>query len=184
LNSRANRTSPDARETLHLVERKIDFLILGFFWFNLVFITYTFDLEQLLIQDTSDFEYPFWPPALIIDLAHWWGRNFDPLLMARPMWWVMTIWIDALFFGPFYVVGIYAFSKGKEWIRIPAVVYASVMLTNVTIILGEEFFGAYPAPYPFIVVAANAAWIIFPLIIIARMTTEHPFTKAARSKSD
>lgn len=168
------------REVRPLRERKADVLIIGFFWFNLVFITYMFDLEQLVIADPTDFEYPLWPPSLIIDLAHWWGRNFDPALMARPTWWEMTIWIDVLFFGPFYFFGIYAFANGKEWIRIPAVVYASVMITNVTIILGEEFLGSYPAPYPFIVVAANACWIIFPLMIITRMTNDHPFTRPAR----
>lgn len=167
------------REVVPLSDRKIDLFILFFFWFNLIFITYLFDLEQLVIRDTSNFDYPIWPPSWVVDLAHWWGRNYDPALMARPTWWEMTIWIDALFFGPFYFVGIYAFSTGKEWIRIPAVVYASVMLTNVTIILGEEFFGSYPAPYPFVVVAANAAWIIFPAIIIARMTSDHPFTRPA-----
>ena len=172
------------REVIPLRDRKVDIYILFFFWFNLVFITYMFDLEQLVIRDTSDFEYPIWPPRLMIELAHWWGNNFDPALMARPAWWQMTIWIDVLFFGPFYGFGLYAFANGKEWIRIPAVVYASVMLTNVTIILGEEFFGSHPAPYPFVVVAANAAWIIFPVIIIARMTNNHPFTRPAKDDGE
>ncbi len=167
------------REVISLYYRKVDVAILFFFGFNLFFITYMFDLEQLVIKDTSDFNYPIWPPAFIIDLAHWWGRNFDPALMARPVWWEMTIWIDVLFFGPFYVFGIYAFLKGEEWIRIPAVIYASVMITNVTIILGEEFFGPHAAPYPFIVLAANASWIIFPVIIICRMWQTHPFTREA-----
>jgi len=71
----------------------------------------------------------------MVDLVHWYGNNFDPLLIARPAWWRATIWIAALFFGPFYVFAIYAYAKGKNWIRFASIVCASVMLTNVFIIL-------------------------------------------------
>ena len=43
--------------------------------------------EQLVIADPYDFEYPSWPPRFMVDAVHWWGRTFDPLLMARPTWW-------------------------------------------------------------------------------------------------
>ena len=78
-----------------------------------------------------------------------------------------------MFFGPFYVVAIYAYTKGKEWIRIPSIVYASVMITNVTIILFEEVLGPYASPSLGIVLLANASWIIFPLLIIWRMRNDH-----------
>jgi len=167
------------RNALPLSRRKIDIPILVFFWINVLFITYLFDLEQLLIRDPGDFAYPLWPPAVVIDLAHWWGTHFDPALMARPPWWMATIWIDFLFFGPFYVFAIYAYTKGREWIRIPSIIYASVMLTNVTIILSEEFFGEFASPDPVFVVLANGAWILFPILIIYRMWRyPHPFTIA------
>ena len=63
--------------------------------------------------------------------------------MARPAWWRATIWIDALFFGPFYVFAIYAYIKGRNWIRFGSIIWASVMLTNVTIILFEEVMGEH-----------------------------------------
>ena len=37
--------------------------------------------------------------------------------MARPPFWRMTIWIDVIFFGPFYLFAIYAFIRGRNWIR-------------------------------------------------------------------
>ena len=92
-----------AREPIPLRERRADWLFLGFFVLNATFITYVVDLEQLVIADTDAFDYPLWPPAPLVDLVHWYGRTFDPLLMARPPFWRMTIWIDVLFFGPFYV---------------------------------------------------------------------------------
>lgn len=30
----------------------------------------------------------------IVDLVHWDGNRWDPLLMARPAFFRMTIWID------------------------------------------------------------------------------------------
>ena len=126
-----------------LSRRKGDIVVLGFFWLNILLITYIVDVEQIVLPDISgDWEYPLWPPAFWVDIIHWYGNNFDPVLIARPAWWRMTIWIDSLFFGPFYMFAIYAWTKGKNWIRIPSIIWASVMMTNVTIILGEEFMGA------------------------------------------
>jgi hypothetical protein len=126
-----------------LFQRRIDLAILAFFVVNLLFITYVVDIEQLIIADPAHFTYPLWPPPPAVDVIHWWGHTFDPVLLARPVWWKMTIWIDALGFGPFYVVAIYTFITGKDWIRLPSLLYSAVMLTNVTIILGEEYAGAY-----------------------------------------
>ena len=71
------------RSPIPLSERRSDWLFIGFFILNISFITYQVDLEQLVIDDPRDFEYPLWPPAPVVDLVHWWGDNFDPVLMAR-----------------------------------------------------------------------------------------------------
>lgn len=165
-------------ETLPLARRRIDLLIVGFFLINLLFVSYVIDTEQLVIANPYHFVYPLWPPRPAIDAVHWWGSHFDPLLMARPVFFKVTIWLDNLLYGPFYAVAIYAFVKGKEWIRLPSVVYAVAMISGVIMILSEEAFGQYRTSHLALVVAANASWIIFPLIILARMwATEHPFTR-------
>src|SRR5262245_29234059 len=160
-------------------ERKLDWLFVGFFLINFFFITYIVDLEQLVIADPTPgrFTYPLWPPAFLVDLVHWWGRTFDPVLLARPPWWRATIWIDSLFFGPFYAFAIYAYVKGRNWIRLPSIIWASVMMTNVTIILFEEMMGPQATPYPGMVLFANAPWFIFPILVIWRMwKSERPFS--------
>ncbi|MEA2071015.1 MAG: emopamil-binding family protein [Asgard group archaeon] len=150
-------------------QKVMDIIIIVFFIFNFIFITYMFDLEQIIILDTSNFSYPIWPPKFIVDLGHWFGENFDPALLARPAWWRATIWIDVLFFGPFYAVGTYAFITGKNWIKIPSVIWGSVMLTNVTIILFTEFV-EYSNPYWWVVLLANLSWILFPILVILRVS--------------
>lgn len=163
--------------TVPLRQRPLDVVLLVYFIFNLVAITYLFDIEQIVITDVSHFTYPAWPPRAIVDLGHWWGASFDPLLNARPVWWRATIWIDALFFGPYYAFAIYAFIRGRRWIRMPSIMYASVMLTNVTIILSEEIWGPHATPHLANVVAANAAWIAAPVLLLWKMRRE-PFPRA------
>jgi hypothetical protein len=54
------------------------------------------------------------------------------------------------------------------------------MISGVIMILSEEAFGQYRTPYLAMVIAANASWIIIPLIILFRMgLNEHPFTRYA-----
>lgn len=171
---------PEPASPVPLAARKLDWLFVGFFLINLFFITYIVDIEQLIIADSTPgkFAYPLWPPAAMVDLVHWWGRNFDPALMARPVWWRATIWIDAVFFGPYYAVALYAFIKGRRFIRLPSLVWASVMMTNVTIILFEEMIGPHATPARGLVLLVNAPWFLFPLLMLWRMGgTEHPFAR-------
>ena len=168
---------------LPLRARKLDVAIVAFFLINLCFITYVVDLEQLVIANPYHYKQPLWPPGFAVSIIHSYGNHYDPLLMARPVWWKATIWIDALCFGPFYVVGIYAFAKGRNWIRLPAVIYSSVMMTNVTIILSEEIWGPHASPHLLFVLGDNAAWLLFPILVIARMwRCERPFDSTFRRR--
>ena len=159
-----------------LRRRPFDWVFIAFLALNATFITYIVDIEQLVIADPSNFTYPVWPPAPLVDLIHWWGNNYDPLLMARPPFWRMTIWIDVVYFGPFYFAALYAFIKGRNWIRVPALVWAGMMMSNVLILMFEEAYGDYPPPNLAIVLAANLSWFIFPLLMIWRMRRE-PFPR-------
>ena len=163
--------------------KPIDIIILGYLIFNLLFVSYIISIEQIVIPgpvnlNPPNFHYPAWPPAFFVDIVHWWEGHFDPLLLARPAWYQATIWIDVLLFGPFYAIAIYAFLKRKNWIRLPAIIYSAIMVTNVTIILFEEIWGPHASAHPLIPVLANAAWFIFPFIITARMwRNDQPFTE-------
>jgi EXPERA (EXPanded EBP superfamily) len=167
------------RVSIPLRERRTDWLFLGFFLLNATVITYAVDLEQLVIADPAHFQQPLWPPAPIVDLVHWYGNHWDPLLLARPAFWQMTIWIDVLFFGPYYFAALYAFARGRDWIRVPALVWSGTMLANVLIILMEERYGEHASPAFWVVLAANASWLLMPLLTIWRMRRDHPFTRAA-----
>jgi hypothetical protein len=162
-----------------LRRRPYDIVFVLFFVVNLGFVTYIVDLEQLVIADPAHYVQPLWPPAPLVDLVHWYGTTFDPLLMARPAWWRMTIWIDVLFFGPFYAAAIYAFVRGRDWIRVPALVWAGTMTANVLIILMDERYGVTPTPHFGFVLLVNLPWLLTPLAMILRMRRDQPFSRLA-----
>ncbi len=168
--------------TVPLRRRPYDLLFLVFLVINAGFITYMFDLEQVVIADPDNFSYTLWSPEPVVDLVHWYGSNFDPLLMARPPFFRMTIWIDLIFFGPFYFLAIYAFLRGRDWIRVPALVWSGTLLANVLIILMDERYGVTPAPNFAFVVGANALWLLMPFAMIWRMRHDRPFTRLAETR--
>ena len=151
----------------------LDILLLIFYAFNLFFNVYLIDIEQVIIPDANHFTYPVWPPKFMIDLTHWYGHHFDPALIARPAWWRAAIWVDVLFLGPFYAVAIYAHIKKKNWIRMPTIMWACVLLTEMYIIIFEELKGVNATPEVGRMLLANAAWVIFPILALIRMLP-HP----------
>jgi len=168
------------RRPIPLARRPIDLAFVAFFALNLGFITYQFDLEQLVIRDPARFSYPVWPLRPVVDLVHWWGRTYDPLVMARPPFYRMTIWIDVVYFGPFYVAALYAFIRGRDWIRLPAMIWAGAMISVVSIILMEERYGIHASPRFLIVLAANLPWLLLPLAVIVRLArSPYPLTEPA-----
>ncbi len=166
-------------KTIPFSQRRVDWIFVGFFLINFFFITYIVDLEQLVIPDPSHFQQPWWPPAPLVQMVHWYGSSFDPLLMARPQWWQMTIWLDVLFYGPFYLFAIYAFVKGRDWIRVPAIFYAGMMFAGVFIILGEEAAGPHATPHLPLVLSLNLPWLLMPIFLTFRLRSEHPFRETA-----
>jgi hypothetical protein len=160
-------------------QRKWDWLFVLFFLVNLFFITYVVDLEQLVIPDPANYEQPAWPPAPMVEMVHKYGQSHDPLLLARPPWWKMAIWLDVLFYGPFYAFAIYAFIRGREWIRLPAIFYSGMMFAGVFIILGEEAWGPHAAPNFPLVLGLNLPWLLVPILLTLRLRREHPFSTSA-----
>ena len=159
--------------------RKQDWFFVAFFLINLLFITYIVDIEQLIIPDPYHYQQPAWPPAPLLKIIHAYGTGLDPLLMARPQWWKNTIWLDVLFYGPFYAFAIFAFIRGREWIRIPAFFYSGMLFADLFIILGEEIAGPHATSHLPAVFALNLPWLLVPVFLTLRLRKEHPFSAPA-----
>jgi len=167
------------RIPIPLSHRLYDLIFIIFFLFNLFAVTYIIDLESLVLEDPrKGFKYPAWPLPFMVDIIHWWGKTFDPVLLARPVWWRATIWLDVFLFGPYYVLALYAFIKGRDWIKDLSFVWSGIMFANVFIIMMEEMIGPNATHSRIAVWAANLPWFICPLFMFLRMRANngHPFT--------
>lgn len=171
-------------EVIPLRERRFDIVLLGFFFVNLFIVTYQADIEQIVIKDPNNFSYPIWPLPFVIDFMHWYSEKYDPLVFNRPVWYQTTVWIDQLFYGPFYAAALVSFWKGREGIRNWCFIWAPVMLAVVTIILHEEWRGPYASDYMWLVLLTNASWIVFPILVLRRMWNEHPFTRPVTIRTE
>jgi emopamil binding protein len=81
---------------------------------------------------------------------------------------------------PFYVVLVFALVKGKNWIQLPAVVYATMIVTLTGIVVfGVEFFGdpATRTGNPPKFLAFNLPYVLVPLLLLIRMRAARPFTR-------
>jgi hypothetical protein len=79
-------------------------------------------------------------------------------------------------FCPFYLVSIFAIVTRREWIRIPIIIYSSILFVDLSAFFVEGIWGEMPSPNMWIFTAGYGYYQIFPIIAIARMWNDHPFT--------
>jgi hypothetical protein len=122
--------------------------------------------------------------------------GIDPVLIANPRFVQLTVgFVSAMLFGTFYLVLIYAFVRGREWIRLPAVFYAGMVVMGTGLYLGVGALGDaplfalacgpgsgfdYKSPSVLQSFAYNLPYPLVGLLLVARMWRPHPFTRRAR----
>ncbi len=83
--------------------------------------------------------------------------------------------ISGLIYGPFYLVLVYAFIKGANWIRLPALIYVGAMCHGMTEFICWEY-GIGPAPsIPGVFWAFNLPYALVPILLGIRMGHHMPF---------
>jgi hypothetical protein len=111
---------------------------------------------------------------------YWYAVDADPLFMHPPVWMRFVTGLSTFVYGPFYFVLAYALIKGKNWIQLPAVIYAT-MISGITgiLVFGVEFFGEpeFRTQNPLKFLAFNTPYVFFPLLLLARMRKPMPFTR-------
>jgi hypothetical protein len=116
----------------------------------------------------------------------------DSLILVDPRFVQVTVGTSAVLFGVFYLVLIYAFVRGRGWIRLPAVFYAGMVVMGTGVYLAVGLLGDAPLfhlacgpdsayDYKFVSAAKSLAYNLpYPLVallLVARMSRAHPFTQ-------
>lgn len=107
----------------------------------------------------------------------WYGRTIDPLFLANPQWLRVMSGISAWVFGPLYLLLAWAFWRGVESARGPAIGWAIAILYSLCLHLWMEFFGDHPSPHPILLMAVYLPYVIVPIAVLVRMRDDRPFSR-------
>ena len=118
-----------------------------------------------------------WPPAFIWPLYFWWCEHADPILQYNPLWIKYLSLLSPVIFAPFYIINIYAILTRQNWIRIPSVIYASILFVDLSAFYVEAIWGELPSPNMWIFSAGYGYYQMFPLLLLYRFWADDPFCK-------
>jgi hypothetical protein len=116
--------------------------------------------------DAAALGLSFWPPNTTKRLVAWWVRLCDPLLGTPPLWFRAMTWFEVLVYPFFCAASCIAIYRGlgkSRWIRLPAVVFASIVGYSFLFIVAEYTFGSYKNPAPWIFMSAYLPFFILPV---------------------
>jgi hypothetical protein len=88
--------------------------------------------------------------------------------------------ISAFVFGPFYILLVYAFVRGRDWIRLPALIYVGAMMHGLVEFMVWEWVIGPPPRHPIGFWLFNGPFAIVPLLLLWRMWRPAPFSRPAR----
>lgn len=161
-------------DALRLRDRPIDIVFAAFF--SAFFVTSL--ISDLLPTVGVDFSHP---SSNFFANSNWWyAHDADPLFMHPPTWMRIITGLSAFVYMPFYVVLVFALVRGRDWIQLPAVIYATmiVALTGI-VVFGVEFFGEpeFRTGNPAKFLAFNLPYVLVPLALLIRMRAPRPFAR-------
>jgi uncharacterized membrane protein YccF (DUF307 family) len=160
---------------LPLKERRIDI------FFSVVFCI--FALTSGIADALPTLGVPLTPdsPNFLARANYNYAYGCDPLFLNAPVWMRFVTGLSAFVYGPFYLVLAYALIKGKQWIQLPAVIYAT-MISSITgiIVFGVEFFGEPEWQVQNVpkFLSYNTPYVVIPLLLLVRMRKPEPFSRS------
>lgn len=159
---------------LPLRERKIDV------FFAIVFLLFAVTSGISDAIPTLGIEMRPDSPNPLARANYWYAIDTDPLFLHAPTWMRFATGLSAFVYGPFYLVLAWALVKGRNWIQLPAVIYAT-MISSITgvLVFGVEFFGEPEFRVLNVTkfLSLNLPYVLIPLLLLVRMRKPLPFTR-------
>jgi hypothetical protein len=157
-------------EPIPLRERAVDRALVGGF---LVFAATSVFVDRLAALDVDVCEAGSLGGSLC-----WYGRTLDPLFLANPQWLRVMSGISAWLFGPLYLAFAWAFARGVDAVRGPALAWAVAILYSMVVHLWMEMFGEHPAPHLGLLLLVYLPYVVLPVLVLWRLRGPTPFTRS------
>ena len=161
-------------KNLALKQRGFDYVFIVFFSWAFISCMISDAIPTLGIVQSPD------SPNILAQINYAYSSVNDPLFMHPPIWMRFVTGLSAFVYAPFYLVLVYALIKGKNWIQLPSVIYATMIVTLTGIVVfGVEFLGEpeYRTPNPLGFLAYNTLYVLIPLLLLIRMRKPQPFAR-------
>ena len=161
-------------KNLPLKQRGFDYVFIVFFTWAFISCMISDAIPTLGIVQSPD------SPNILAQINYAYSSVNDPLFMNPPVWMRFVTGLSAFVYAPFYIVLVYALIRGRNWIQLPSVIYATMIVTLTgVVVFGVEFFGEpqYRTPNPLGFLAYNSLYVLIPLILLIRMRKPEPFTR-------
>lgn len=121
--------------------------------------------SQLVLADILGPDNVWEQLGLAGAMRQWSSLVGDSLVASPPAWFKAIIWCELLLQLPFCAVGAWAWASQKEWIRLPAALYAGHVLTTMApIVTVLAMDGTTPLG-----LAVYGLWILFPALVLMRI---------------
>eukprot|EP00871_Galdieria_phlegrea_P001058 jgi/Galph1/1953/GphlegSOOS_G637.1 len=133
--------------------------------------------------DATALGFRSWPPKATRKIVLWWINLCDPLLGQPPLWFRAMTWFEVTVYPIFCAAFCYAIYKGLtkcRWVRIPAIVFASMVGYSFLFIVAEYVFGPWKCPAPILFTSVYVPYFILPILFAYR--TYHPAKVVGRKK--
>lgn len=170
----AELASPARPANLPLRQRPVDIAFLVIFSLFIITCIISDSVEGLGLDQVPN------SPNLLVQWNYTYSSHNDPLYMAHPLWLRFISGTSAFGYVIFYVLLDIAIVRAWNWIQLPSVIYATMIISLTGIpIFGVEFFGPVGerSPHPLIFLLYNGPYILFPLLLLIRMRKPLPFTR-------
>ncbi|KAF7244362.1 Sigma intracellular receptor 2 [Varanus komodoensis] len=132
-------------------------------------------------------------PRALTEWLTWYTNAFkDPLMADPPAWFRSFIYCEVFLQLPFFPVAAYAFWKGNcQWIRTPAIIYATHVATTLLPILSHFLFtdfskSKHPGPETLherlTLSAIYLPYLLIPLLMLSSMLLNPLYNKVEKRK--
>eukprot|EP01121_Diplochlamys_sp_Union-15-3_P001179 TRINITY_DN1103_c0_g1_i1.p1 TRINITY_DN1103_c0_g1~~TRINITY_DN1103_c0_g1_i1.p1 ORF type:complete len:189 (-),score=19.28 TRINITY_DN1103_c0_g1_i1:54-620(-) len=161
-------------------------LVIVIFFITFIVLSLCFDLFQALsgenatLENTKDLP---WPQALK-EAYFWWTDICDPLIRANPVWLRVMSFVSPVVYIPYWLLGIYAFLFGKEWIRTPTIMFCTALIYSLIVIFAEHIYGPYKSHNLPLIFAAYGPYLLFPIFLLIRVLPRTLFQSVSGNRKN
>ncbi len=154
--------------------RLVDHWFITYFLLNLSLVVLVFDVAIIFCPDPNLTCSILYISEENIKQLYDFAKENDQVMYHHRTWYLVTLYFGLFLWGPYYLFAIYGFIKKRNWIRIPTIIYSSILLFIMTQGISEQIWGEFQTTDIVQMFQNNLMHIVTPILLLIRMS-DQPF---------